>query len=61
MSDEPYKMVLSMGGHEIVTSGPEPDWVREQFWEIFERSAEPAKRIPTGFSTHGVHLERDYE
>lgn len=60
MSDE-YKMVLSMGGHEIVVSGPDPDWVKGRFVEIFKDSVEPAKRIPAGFSARDLFMERSYE
>jgi len=61
MSDEPYKMVMSIGGLEIVASGPDGDWVEKRFLEMFMLSAEPAKKIPTGFSVHGGQLELDYE
>lgn len=61
MSDDPYKMVLTIGGMDIVASGPDPDWVKDRWEEMFKLAQEPAKKITVGFSVTGMHLERDYE
>lgn len=55
-----YRLTLSIGGYEVTASGPDADWVKDRFNEAYQMSHQEAKKIPTGFSVIGGHLEREF-